>query len=462
MSWRVEYLGLLIFSTLVDYTVGIKMGSCKSLFRRRNYLILSLSANIGLLFAFKYFNFLNDSLRELFNIYNVGYAVHSFDVLLPIGISFYTFQSLSYSLDVYYGKRSPEYNLIHFATYVSFFPQLVAGPIERSTSLLPQFKKINYFDYHRITAGMRLMVWGYFKKLVVADNAAVIVDRVYSNHFDYDGSILIFSTLLFAFQILADFSGYSDIAIGSAMILGFKLRRNFNRPYLATSISDFWHRWHISLSTWFRDYLYIPIGGKRVVRWRWYYNLLITFLLSGVWHGANWTFLCWGLLHGVFFIVSDLNKMIKTKLHSVISFDHFKNIMNNNFSLFLRKLISRCFVFSIVCCAWVLFRSDSLTTSWFILEKSFSSIFQLNLESFLSGLNQLCSDIGGGYSKREIVFLIVGILIMNAGDHFTQSGMKIMSSYPTFLRSLVYSLLLMIILIFGMFKTQSAFIYFQF
>lgn len=301
-AWRPEYLLLIIASTLVDYLCALRMGRLESRRRRKKYLVLSLGSNLGLLFGFKYLTFFNESTRAVFDQLNIFYGVPTFEILLPVGISFYTFQTLSYTIDVYRGARPPERHLGIFALYVSFFPQLVAGPIERSTRLLPQFFQHHGFDAGRVQSGLRLILWGFFKKIVIADRLAVYVNAVYANPSAYDGPSLLLATYFFAFQIYCDFSAYSDIAIGSARVMGFELMQNFRRPYFARSIQEFWQRWHISLSTWFRDYVYLPLGGNRVPTWRWYTNLLLVFLVSGLWHGANWTFVVWGALHGTYLV----------------------------------------------------------------------------------------------------------------------------------------------------------------
>ena len=295
---------------------------------KRKWLYLSLLTNLGILFGFKYFNFINDNLQQLFDQINVFYNVPAFDVLLPVGISFYTFQTLSYTIDVYNGKTKAQKHLGVFAVFVSFFPQLVAGPIERSHRLLPQFFIKHEFNYDRVRHGLQQMIWGFFKKVVIADRLAIVVDGVYNNLDDYSGLALIVATIFFTFQIYCDFSGYSDIAIGSARVMGFELMDNFKRPYFSKSISEFWKRWHISLSTWFRDYLYIPLGGNKVVKWRWYYNLFITFLVSGFWHGANWTFIAWGALHGIYLITAII---LKNPKQQILEFLNIKNTYLHRF-----------------------------------------------------------------------------------------------------------------------------------
>ncbi|MFC1608484.1 MBOAT family O-acyltransferase [Candidatus Latescibacterota bacterium] len=298
MCWKPEYLVLILIATAVNYLAGLMMGAAASVKARKLYLVLSLSTSLGILFCFKYFNFFNESFRALFTRLNLLYDVQAFEVLLPVGISFFTFQALSYSIDVYRGDREPEKHPGIFALYVAFFPQLVAGPIERSTRLMPQFFKKVPFGCDRVTDGLKKILVGLFKKVVIADRLALYVDAVYNNQAQHSGSTLLLATIFFSFQIYCDFSGYSDIAIGSARVLGYELMENFKRPYLSRSVGEFWKRWHISLSTWFRDYLYIPLGGSRVAYWRRYTNIFIVFLISGLWHGANWTFVVWGALHG--------------------------------------------------------------------------------------------------------------------------------------------------------------------
>jgi D-alanyl-lipoteichoic acid acyltransferase DltB (MBOAT superfamily) len=298
-AWKLEYIFLLLASTLISYITAILMVKPENQAKRTGLLVIGLIANLGILFAFKYFNFVNDSLRIAFNQFNLIYNVPMFQALLPVGISFYTFQSLGYTIDVYRGKLEPERHLGRFALFVSFFPQLLAGPIERASNMLPQFYEKFDFDEARVSSGLRLILWGLFKKIVIADRLGLYVNAVYNSPSDWEGWPVFLATYFFAFQIYCDFSGYSDIAIGAARVMGFNLMENFRRPYFAQSPSEFWRRWHISLSSWFRDYLYIPLGGSRVSVPRWYLNLMIVFLVSGLWHGAAWTFVIWGGLHGL-------------------------------------------------------------------------------------------------------------------------------------------------------------------
>ena len=312
MCWSYKYIVLIMISTVVDYVAGILMYKLEKQRARKLLLLASLTTNLGLLFFFKYFNFFGDSINFVFERFNIFARVPAYEYLLPVGISFYTFQTLSYTIDIYRRKQKPEYHFGRFALFVSFFPQLVAGPIERSVNLIPQFRQDFKFEYERVKEGILLMVWGFFKKVVIADRLAEYVNLVYNNPADFAGLQNVIATFFFSFQIYCDFSGYSDIAIGSALIMGYRLMTNFRRPYFAASIGEFWHRWHISLSTWFRDYVYISLGGNRVVKWRYYYNLFITFLVSGLWHGAEWTFVIWGAIHG-FYTVSYTHLTLPTK-----------------------------------------------------------------------------------------------------------------------------------------------------
>ncbi|MDH4202550.1 MAG: MBOAT family protein [Phycisphaerae bacterium] len=356
MCWNVKYALLIATSTLVAYFCGLLTGKARSIFSKRLFLIISLVINLGFLFVFKYFNFFLDSIQKCVNVFSIQMSPIALKLLLPVGISFYTFQALSYTIDVYWGKIVPEKHLGKFALYVSFFPQLVAGPIERATHLLPQFSTQKNFDYDRIKHGFFLMMWGIFKKVVIADNLAMYVDSVYNNAQHHTGPTFLLATYFFAFQIYCDFSGYSDIAIGSAKILGYDLMQNFRQPYFATSTVDFWRRWHISLSTWLRDYLYIPLGGNKKSRNRMYINLLITMLLGGLWHGAVWTFVLWGAIHGILLIVSKVTFSWREKICERIGVP--KPIVT-----ILRIIIT----FNLICLTWVFFRANTVEDAFYIL-----------------------------------------------------------------------------------------------
>lgn len=448
MCWKPEYVFLIIFSTIIDYYCAIKMGDNNNRKKRKPYLLISIFTNLGLLFFFKYFNFFNQSFNDFFNYFNIFYNAPIFNVLLPVGISFYTFQTLSYTIDVYKGNKKPEKHLGIFAVYVSFFPQLVAGPIEKSTHFLPQLNKNYDFDYIRFKEGSLLMIWGFFKKIVIADRLAVLVNTVYNNPTDYQGITLIIATIFFAFQIYCDFSAYSDIAIGAAKIMGYNLIQNFNLPYLSKSIGEFWRRWHISLGAWFKEYVYLPLGGKRVdlsIRIR---NIILVFVVSGLWHGANWTFIIWGALHSLFMTSSILFRKIASMFFK--DFDvYFKNIFFNFF-----KVI---FTFILVDFAWIFFRANSLKDAIYIIKNIF--IIDLNVFSDKS-LHNLGLDEKDLYlSILLIIFLIIVQLY--------QKRMSIIDwilSKNIFLRWSIYFIAIYSIFTFGYYAQgdSSQFIYFQF
>lgn len=438
-AWRLEYLILIIASTLIDYGAALRMDAASSKRGKRSWLIVSLVSNLGILFSFKYFNFFNESTRALFDQFNIFYDVPAFDVLLPVGISFYTFQTLSYTIDVYRGERGAERHLGIFALYVAFFPQLVAGPIERSTQLLPQFFKKVELTYDRTVDGLRLILWGLFKKLVIADRVAVYVDYVFGNPGEFSGPTILIAAYFFAFQIFCDFSGYSDIAIGTARILGYDLMDNFRRPYFSKSIAEFWRRWHISLSTWFRDYVYIPLGGNRVVKWRWYYNLALVFVISGLWHGANWTFVVWGGLHGMYLIVSIITSDFRNRLWARLPFGSRT-----------RRWFAAFCTFHLVTLTWIFFRADTLEIA-----------IQLVSRVFQPGVLHLTLPTFGWY---ELVLSIAGIAVMeivHLADRRENFRIRL-GRLPTWLRWGLYYSFTMAILLFGVIDQKQAFIYFQF
>lgn len=372
MCWDYRYVLLILATTTVNYLSGIQIYRTDNKKLKNLYLVLGLVTSLGILFFFKYFNFFGDSINFLFSKLNIFYRVPAYHFLLPVGISFYTFQTLSYTIEVYKKKQEPEYHFGIFALYVSFFPQLVAGPIERSTNLLPQLYKKVDFSYSRIRDGILFMLWGFFKKVVIADRLSEYVNIVYNNPEDHSGMQLVLGTVFFAFQIYCDFSGYSDIAIGSAKIMGIDLMTNFQRPYLSKSIQEFWRRWHISLSTWFRDYLYIPLGGSRVAKWRWQYNLFITFLISGLWHGANWTFVIWGALHGFYMIFAIWTAKIREKINSFI-------FGKKEYLFKVSQIITTIFL---AWFAWIFFRANSFGEAILIIKRIFiPSAGDLNLFS---------------------------------------------------------------------------------
>jgi D-alanyl-lipoteichoic acid acyltransferase DltB (MBOAT superfamily) len=441
MCWNYMYIVLIIFSTIIDYFAAIGIAHYKPKRIKKILLFSSLASNLGLLFFFKYFNFFSVNVNSILDSFNIFQHAPTYSFLLPVGISFYTFQTLSYTIDVYMGKKEPERHFGIFALYVSFFPQLVAGPIERSTRLLPQFHKVFDFDYERIKNGIALMVWGMFKKVVIADRLAEYVNEVYNHPHVYGGLHDLVATFFFTSQIYCDFSGYSDIAIGSAMVLGYDLMTNFRRPYLSRSIREFWQRWHISLSTWFRDYLYIPLGGNRVVKWRWYYNLFITFLISGLWHGANWTFVIWGALHGFYLVLAILTQSYRDKMAEktgILKYPQFVNMGN------------LLWTFALVFFAWIFFRSNTLGDAVLIIGNIFDfSTYSIDLQLF--------------HFKADfyLAFMLIGVLML---IEFAQEKYNLVQKLKVTSRWAkwgVFLILLFSIFVLGKWD-ETDFLYFQF
>ena len=440
MSWNYKYIILIILSTVIDYFAGIHMARTERKHKKKLLLLLSLCANLGLLFFFKYYNFFSINANYIFEQVNIFYHFPSMHFLLPVGISFYTFQTLSYTIDVYRGNKEPERHLGKFALYVSFFPQLVAGPIERSERLLPQFHKEITFNYQRVRDGLVLMVWGMFKKVVIADRLAEYVNLVYNQHHDFEGLQNLIATIFFTFQIYCDFSGYSDIAIGAALVMGYRLMTNFRRPYLATSIREFWQRWHISLSTWFRDYLYIPLGGNRVVKWRWYFNLFITFLISGLWHGAAWTFVIWGALHGIYLIFGIFSKNLEKRY-----FPSFAE-RNNNLVYIYNLVIT----FVLVVFAWIFFRANNINDAFDIIHSMFTGSYaniQVNLFEF----------------KADFIISFVSIGLLLAFEIFDEklNWSNKLVKLPKMIKWALLIFVLLCIMVLGKWN-EVDFLYFQF
>ena len=449
MCWKVDYILLIIISTLIDYICSNKMSQIKEKVKRKKWLLISIFSNIGILFGFKYFNFFSDNIQTLFNNYNIFYETPLFNVLLPVGISFYTFQTLSYTIDVYNNKTPAQKHLGVFAVYVSFFPQLVAGPIERSNHLLPQFFREHDFSYIRVKAGLQKMLWGFFKKIVIADNLAILVDGVYNNVDNYSGLTLIVATIFFTFQIYCDFSGYSDIAIGTAKVMGFELRENFKRPYFSKSIREFWQRWHITLSTWFRDYVYIPLGGNRTIKWRWYYNIFITFLVSGLWHGANWTFVIWGALHGTYLIIALVLTNPKKQFSSLIQ----KQSKSFN------KLLDVTITFILVAFAWIFFRANNLDDAIYIISNLF-----VNYNEIIN-LSELRIQFRGiGLFQEDLIKCFLLILALFLYSSYERSGnvWGKLQQKPKWIRWSIYYILVYCILFIAPHSNVNNFIYFQF
>jgi alginate O-acetyltransferase complex protein AlgI len=448
--WNWSYLLLIFFSTIIDFICAKKIVSSKQY--RKKYLYLSLAVNLGVLFSFKYFNFFNNQVNLLLETLNVSYLIPHMGIILPMGISFYTFQTMAYTIDVYKGKIQPEKNFFTFALFVTYFPQLVAGPIERAKHLLSEINKNSSITVENIYSGLGRVLFGLFKKVVIADRLALFVNQVYQSPEEYDGSILLIATVFFAFQIYCDFSGYSDIAIGVSRMFGIRLMENFNIPYLANGISDFWSKWHISLSTWFRDYVYIPLGGNQSNHLR---NIFLVFLISGLWHGASWTFIIWGALHGAAFIVSYLiiNPLVKKYLKKC----------------FLWKRISQMFTFSFICITWIFFRADTINDALFIISSlphfniqdlnDFAYLIKVSLLDPTNLNNPLNIEYGKIFFQMTIFdFIISPILIF--GLILTEKW-KSKNSINGIVRFFIYAFLIISIMLLGVFS-KSQFIYFQF
>jgi len=448
MSLKPACVLLVILITLISYYAGLQMGKTTARSKRRRFLIVAALANVGFLFLFKYYDFFNSSFETLFNYFHLSYEIPALHLVLPVGISFYTFKSLSYTMDVYRGDQVPEKHLGYLALYVAFFPQLLAGPIERAIRFLPQLYEKFDFEYLRMTRGLKLMLWGLFQKMVIADNLAALVDAVYNDPVHHHGASLALATVFFAFQIYCDFSGYSDIAIGAAQVMGYKTMENFNRPYFSTSISEFWRKWHISLSSWFRDYLYIPMGGNRVSVPRWYLNLFVVMLICGFWHGANWTFLVWGGLHGFYLIFSILTRSAR---------DHFVRSIGLDRAPRLHSYLKNLITFSLVSFAWIFFRANSLSDALYIighLPTGWGSFLQRNGFKETSFLVPL---------KFEFMIAICSTALLIFVHSMERQGPIVgkVSEKPVWLRWPIYYGVVLSILLFGNFGSKQ-FIYFQF
>jgi alginate O-acetyltransferase complex protein AlgI len=432
MNWQPVYALLISFSVLTTWLCGILLDRSNNVVSRKIYLTTSLIINFGILFSFKYFNFINNSVFSALEYFNVRWEVPNLDVLLPVGISFYTFQAVGYTIDVYRKEITAERHIGIYALFVTFFPQLVAGPIERSSNLLPQFREVKRCSMHNLSAGFKLVLWGFFLKIVLADRLGLYVDAIFNNVEKHSGSSHALASFFFAFQIYGDFAGYSLIAIGVAKMMSFDLMTNFRRPYFATSITNFWSRWHISLSTWFKDYLYIPLGGNRVSKPRQYMNLFLTFFISGIWHGANFTFIIWGALHGLFSILEKSLGLEKRNLKRNFSFKVVLNII---------------VTFLMVDFAWIFFRANSLADAWIVISKIFT-------------------NIGGPlFIKYDVFFIaVISFVILffkEFTDEFFPNRFKLLYNNNLYIRIISMAVLFCIIILLGIFDSGQ-FIYFQF
>lgn len=455
MCWEPAYAFFLASSTAADYYLGRRMGQSKRSNEKLYFLLLSLFVNLGLLSAFKYLDFFNASIKALLQPFNILYDVPALGIAAPVGISYYTFKKLSYIIDVYRENRDPAPHLGKFALYVSFFPSIAAGPIDRSTTLLPQFDAVCTFDYDRVSSGLKLMAWGMFKKVVIADRLAVFVDMVYNHPHDYQGLSLAVATLFFSIQIYADFSGYTDIAIGMAQVMGYELTDNFNRPYFAVSIGEFWKRWHISLTTWLRDYLFLPIAyavSRRIKKdtlmkakaesWAYVAGIMVTMLLCGLWHGAGWTFVIWGGLHGLLLTLSFITRKARKKWRRKIvgARPRTKNVYNG-----VRILIT----FLMVSFLWVFFRAGSLSDALYIVSHFFQPAAPGT--TFFPGMGP----------EFAIALAAVGFMFLVHLLQPHQEIRRMFSQKPMLFRWVFYVLLVLAIMNLGKFN-EVPFIYVQF
>ena len=432
MVFKPIYILILFFTIVIDYYVGIFLEKSEAE-NKKLILILSLIANIGILAFFKYWNFLNDNVTALLGLLHTQNPIPYLEILLPIGLSFHTFQAMSYTIEVYRGNQKAEHHFGIYALYVMFYPQLVAGPIERPQNVLHQFHEVHYFNYQQFKEGLKRMLWGLFKKVVIADNLSRIVNLCYDSPSHHSGLLLFIATIFFTFQIYCDFSGYSDIALGSAQCMGFRLMTNFNLPYISKNISEFWSRWHISLSTWFRDYLYIPLGGNRVGKQRWMMNVFIVFMVSGLWHGANYTFIIWGVLHGIYTLIGIITKSFQSKYIK-------SNILNI------------AITFCIVAFAWIFFRAKSVDVAMQIINK----ILAIRNYSFAVLMNEISTF---GTTKFAIISILLLLFILV--DKYITQLLNGEVKISTFKNIFAFSLMLAMLCIFGYYG-ETQFIYFQF
>jgi D-alanyl-lipoteichoic acid acyltransferase DltB (MBOAT superfamily) len=437
--WDWRFLSLILVSTIVDFTVGRKLKNEENIFKRKALLWTSILINLGFLGFFKYYNFFINNFITVFSFFGKDIQANSLNIILPVGISFYTFQTLSYTIDIYKRKLEPTKNFITFSAFVSFFPQLVAGPIERATNLLPQFYNKRSFDYRKAVDGMRQILWGLFKKIVIADNCAEYANLIFNNSADYSGSTLVLGAIFFTFQIYGDFSGYSDIAIGTSRLFGFDLKQNFAFPYFSRDMAEFWRRWHISLSTWFRDYLYIPLGGSRGGTWMKVRNTFVIFIISGFWHGANWTFIAWGTLNAIYFLPLLLTNNNRNNIELVANGKTLPSLKEFSFMLL---------TFGFTVFAWIFFRAENLGHAISIISKIFSqSMFKLP--------NLIDSEL-----IITSLFLVVFILIEWQGRS-RKYAIEYLELNSNFLqRYLIYMFIFLSILLYG--GNVQSFIYFQF
>lgn len=458
MCWNAKYALLMSFSTMVTYLSGriidwsrtrpwkqIQRVKCQKLCVAGSFII-----NLSILFFFKYFDFALDTLQYLLGLIHIEIKQPGFQIILPVGISFYTFQALSYTMDVYRQVIRAEKNFLRYALFVSFFPQLVAGPIERSKNLLEQFHEVHRFEYQRVKNGLLLMLWGFFMKLVIADRIAVLVNHVYNNWQQYDGLAIIVATVFFAIQIYCDFGSYSNIAVGAAQVMGFELMENFRQPYFAVSVADFWRRWHISLTSWFRDYLYIPLGGNRKGKLRKYCNMMIVFLTSGLWHGASWHYVVWGGLNGLYQVIGDSTKRLR---------ERFTDFFRINRECFSYRLMQRMSTFALVDISWLFFRADGFITGVRMLKRI---ILEFRISAIFDG-----ALFNLGLNKKSFFVALLSIGILWIVDWYRTKGSVrcwLNQQNLVFRWGCYYAAIFAVIIfgIYGLGYDAAAFIYFQF
>lgn len=458
MCWNAKYALLLLASTLITYAVGLLINLIpldetdkQKLLLKRIFVAVGFCMNLMILFFFKYVDFLVDSLNGVFNNLGIAQVNIPFDIVLPVGISFYIFQALGYTMDVYRGDVKAEKNFIKYAVFVSFFPQLVAGPIERSSNLLAQFEEKHRFDFEQAKNGVLLMLWGYFQKVVIADRIAALVNNIFDYPQYYEGFEVLIAVVLFAFQVYCDFDGYTNIARGAAQVMGFRLMKNFDAPYFAKTVAEFWRRWHVSLTSWFRDYLYFPLGGSKCSKRKNYRNIMIVFLVSGLWHGAAWTYVIWGGLNGLYQVIGKVSMPLRKKLYRIF------HVHENAFS---HKLLQTIITFCLVDFAWIFFRANSIGSAGLIIKRLFST---WNPWIFFDGsLTTL------GLSGVELTLGLLAIAMMMVVDYLHKKGIQLreaLSRQDLWFRWSMYIGAVFILLIFGIYGPgfdASQFIYFQF
>jgi len=447
MTFVPIYILILFFTIVVDYFAGIYIEKSQGR-TRKWFLVASLVANIGVLAIFKYFNFVNENITLLMSNMGVKNPIPYLSILLPIGLSFHTFQAMSYTIEVYRGNYKAERHFGIYALYVMFYPQLVAGPIERPQNILYQFYEKYEFDYQRIADGLKLMAWGLFKKIAIADRLSYIVNVAYDEPHKYHGLNFVIATIFFAFQIFCDFSGYTDIALGAARVMGFKLMKNFNRPYHSKSISEFWSRWHISLSTWFRDYLYITLGGNRVSIPRWYFNLFFVFLVSGLWHGANWTYIVWGALNGFYLVFAIISQKFRNRVAEASGITRFPK---------LYSWVQFLTTFALICISWVFFRARTIADAMHILKSMFTDTWA----DIVNLIHTHHMEPLAPATKMIPALLVIVILEVVHLFQKRRSMLQFVNSKPKYVRWGIYYAFILLLLIFGT-ASHSQFIYFQF